>query len=204
MSKRLATTLAGVYDYYGKEMTEFTLDVWMRAMKGRDPEEVEKAITGHIQDPAAGQFLPKVADVIKRLDGTHADRSLIAWGKVLDAAQRVGAYQSVCFDESAIHAAITDMGGWAQLCRAKTEELPFVQRRFCDAYKAYAARGVVSFPAVLAGEHQITNAATGRRSAPPVLIGNPEKARQVLHSGGQAAQITSAADVVRSIAVGGA
>jgi len=199
MSKRIMQTLAGVYDYYGKELTEFTLDVWVKALAGRDPEEVEKAITGHIQDPASGQFLPKVADVVKRLDGTNSDRSLIAWGKVLDAAQRVGAYQSVCFDDAVIHAVIVDMGGWSQLCRGKNDELPFVQRRFCDAYKVYASRGVTAYPAVLAGEHETVNQAAGHRSAPPVLIGNPVEAKKLMHSGGAAQQITRLSDAMSGV-----
>jgi hypothetical protein len=166
-----------------------------------DVEQVSKALSAHLMDPERGQFMPKPADIVRQLQGTNTDRSLIAWGKVLDAMQRVGAYATVCFDDGLIHAAITDMGGWMQLCRGKVDELPFLQKRFCDGYKAYANRGDVVYPAVLLGEHEIANNAKGYVSASPVLIGNPDKAVRVRQSGviGPKTQITHIADNVSPI-----
>jgi hypothetical protein len=53
--------------------------------------------------------MPKPADIVRNLQGTASDRSLIAWGKLLEAMRRVGAYRSVAFDDGAIHAAVEDM-----------------------------------------------------------------------------------------------
>lgn len=123
------------------------------------------------------------ADIVKQLAGTRTDRSLIAWGKVLDAAQRVGAYTSVCFDDGLIHAAIEDVGGWVTLCRTDIDELPFVQKRFCDSYKAYSMRPDVKYPALLAGEHDAANVLRGFGAKAPTLIGDPQKAATVYRSG---------------------
>lgn len=194
--KKFSEVLGGVHDFYGKELSKFAVAVWAQACDTFDVEQVTKALSAHLMDPERGQFMPKPADIVRQLQGTNTDRSLIAWGKVLDAMQRVGAYQSVCFDDGIIHASITDMGGWMQLCRSKTDDLPFLQKRFCDGYKAYANRGDVTYPAILLGEHELANSSKGYRAAPPVLIGNPEKAARVRLQGvtGPKTQITHAAD----------
>ena len=193
--------LQGVHDFYGKDMSKFAVSVWAMACETFDVQQVSKALSAHLMDPERGQFMPKPADIVRQLQGTNTDRSLIAWGKVLDAMQRVGAYSSVCFDDGVIHASITDMGGWMQLCRSKTDDLPFLQKRFCDGYKAYATRGDVAYPAVLLGEHEISNGAKGYRSAPPVLIGNPAKAEKVRLAGvnGPKTQITHIASNLSSL-----
>ncbi len=193
--------LQGVHDFYGKDMSKFAVTVWAMACETFDVQQVSKALSAHLMDPERGQFMPKPADIVRQLQGTNTDRSLVAWGKVLDATQRVGAYASVVFDDGLIHSAISDMGGWMQLCRSKTDDLPFLQKRFCDGYKAYANRGDVVYPSVLLGEHELANNAKGYTSAPPVLIGNPQKAEKVRLLGvkGPKTQITHAVDNVSGL-----
>lgn len=175
--------LSGVHDFYGKDLSKFAMAVWAQACEAFDVEQVTKALSAHLMDPERGQFMPKPADIVRQIQGTSTDRSLMAWGKVMDACQRVGAYTSVCFDDGLIHAVIEDMGGWIKLCRGSTDDLPFTQKRFCDTYKAYAARGEANYPAMLPGEFHLNNAVRGYATEPPVLIGNPEKAQRVLKSG---------------------
>ena len=192
--------LAGVHDFYGKELSTFAGAVWWQAVAGFDLEQATKAFSSHLMDAERGQFMPKPADIVRQLQGTQTDRSLIAWGKVLDAMKRVGAYQSLAFDDGAIHAAIVDLGGWPAVCRTSTDDLPFLQRRFCDSYRAYVRRGEFPYPAKLIGESEQHNAAKGYSAPPPLLIGDPNKARLVLESGGTKSQITSLAhEAVRLI-----
>lgn len=178
--------------FYRQNVSEFALGVWWAACKPFSLDQVRKAFTAHATDPERGQFPPKPADLIRQLQGTHTDRSLLAWGKVYDAAGRVGAYQSVVFDDAAIHAAISDIGGWVSVCRTSEKELPFLQKRFCDAYRAYATRGQFDYPSRLLGEHEIANLSIGQKPAPPVLIGNPAVAGVVMMEGlsGPKTQIT--------------
>lgn len=158
--------------FWRQDVTAFTLDVWWEACQRFDLEQVRKALTGHAMDPERGQFAPKPADLVRQLQGTHTDRALMAWGKVWEAMQSVGAYQSVDFGDPITHAAIVDIGGWVSLCRIDLNDLPFVQKRFCDAYRVYSARGKPDAPLRLAGEHELTNA---KIALPPpvktVLIG---------------------------------
>lgn len=189
---KFVEVLSGVHDFYGRDLSKFAVAVWLQACEAFSVEQVTKALSAHLMDAERGQFMPKPADIVRQLQGTKTDRSLVAWGKVLEACQRVGAYTSVCFDDGLIHAAIEDMGGWIKLCRSSTDELGYLQKRFCDAYRAYAERGDTQFPALLAGEHDIANSARGYGAKPPVLIGNPERAKRVLASGvtGPKTQIT--------------
>lgn len=175
--------LSGVHDFYTKDMSKFALRVWLQACETFDVEQVSKALSAHLMDAERGQFMPKPADIVRQLQGTKTDRSLLAWGKVLDAMQRVGAYQSVVFDEAAIHAAIEDNGGWPNVCRAKTDELPFLEKRFCDSYKAYVTKGDFHYPGELAGVHAIENCANGYKAAPPVAIGDASRAMEVMRLG---------------------
>lgn len=172
--------------FYGKNVSTFALGVWWEACRNFSLEQVAKALTAHAMDPEQGQYQPKPANLVKALQGTRTDRSLIAWGKVLVAMQRVGAYTSVAFDDPVIHAAVEDLGGWAAICRGELNDLPHVERRFCESYRAYASRPDVAYVGVLPGVHQLENGLRGKESAPPILIGDPERAAAVMRNGGSA------------------
>lgn len=132
--------------YYRADNSEFTLQVWWVGCQPFSLEQVSTAITSHITDPDKGQFAPKVADIVRQLAGTKTDRSLLAWGKVYDAMASVGAYKDVDFGDGAIHATIIDMGGWPKMCRTNTDELSYLQHRFCESYRAYQTAGTTEIP----------------------------------------------------------
>lgn len=155
--------------FWRQDVTTFTLSVWWEACLRFELEQVRKALTAHAMDPERGQFAPKPADLVRQLQGTHTDRALLAWGRVWDAMQSTGAYRSVDFGDPIAHAAIVDIGGWVSLCRINLDDLPFVQKRFCDAYRLYSARGKPDAPLRLAGESELTNTQSGRIGVDPTL-----------------------------------
>ena len=180
---RLLEVLAGVYAFYGKDLSQFSCDVWVQACESYEVEQVTKALSAHLMDPERGQWLPKPADLVRQLVGTQTDRALVAWGKTLDAMRRVGAYSDVVFDDPIIHAVIVDLGGWVTMCRSEVDELPHTQRRFCDSYRAYARRGDVSYQPRLTGEHSAHNALRGFAQGVPTLVGDVAKAQAVMSDG---------------------
>lgn len=197
---RFSLALSACSELYGRTISEGAMSLWWAALERFDIEQVERAFRATVEDPDGGQFMPKPADLIRRIVGTQADRSLVAWGKVLDAMHRVGAYESVVFDDGAIHAAISDMGGWPAVCRSKTDDLPFVQRRFTDLHRAYSLRPDHPYPARLPGDHEAANAMRGHGTAPPSLIGDARRAQQVERLGASGAKTTiTKADVGVSI-----
>lgn len=197
--------ITSVLAFYRQDASTFALQVWWAACEHYDMEQVRKALNAHAVDPERGQFCPKPADVVKALQGTKTDRARMAWGKAFDAMQRVGAYQSVAFDDPVIHAVIEDLGGWTKLCRSDLNELSYLEHRFCEAYRAYSGRPDLSYPAKLIGEFESINRHEGRKVAPPVLIGNPQKAADVLRLGGSGSktQFTLASDVVPVLQIQG-
>lgn len=197
--------ITSVLAFYRQDASTFALQVWWAACEHYDMEQVRRALNAHAVDPERGQFAPKPADIVKALAGTKTDRARVAWGKAFDAMQRVGAYQSVAFDDPVIHAVIEDLGGWTKVCRSDMDELSHLERRFCEAYRAYSGRPDMAFPAKLIGEFEAINRHEGRKVAPPVLIGDPQKAADVLRLGGTGAktQFTLASHVVPSLRITG-
>jgi hypothetical protein len=181
--ERFQDLLTDALAFWRQDVSTFALSVWWEACRPFEFEQVRKALSAHAVDPERGRFPPMPSDVVKALQGTMVDRSLIAWGKLLDAMQRVGAYNSVSFDDGAIHAAVVDMGGWPAVCRSKFEDMPHMQRRFCELHRAYSARPDIPYPPRLVGEFESTNRAAGKRVAPPLLVGDPKKAQQVMALG---------------------
>jgi hypothetical protein len=143
----LTELVSQVLAYYRQPVSEFTLSVWWSACQPYSLEQIRKAMTAHATNPDGGQFAPKVADLVRILEGTHTDRAMLAWGKVHEAMSAVGAYQDVVFDDPAIHAVLEDLGGWPKVCRSELKDLSYLQKRFCDGHKAYTGRGTFPYPA---------------------------------------------------------
>lgn len=188
-SEKLAFSdlLTDVMAYYGKDATAFMLSLWWDACRDMELEQVSKALNQHAKDPEHGQFPPKVADIVRQLEGTSTDRAGLAWGKVLGAISAVGAYQDVCFDDPAIHAAIVDCGGWVKVCRGELADMSYLQHRFCQAHRAYAGRKVFDYPRQLSGDRSPDSEYLkfGRALPTPALIGDAEKAKMVFAGGGE-------------------
>ena len=138
----------------------------------------------HIGDPDAGQFLPKPADIIRRLEGSCDDKARLAWTKVMQAIEYVGSYESVVFDDARIHAVLTDMGGWIALCGHHIEQLKFLQHEFQKRYRHCLAQVSNNYPNVLSGIIARDNASKGF-DAPSigVSLATKAKARQVMQAG---------------------
>jgi hypothetical protein len=171
--------------FYRQPCSDFTLDVWWRVCEPFEMEQVRKALTAHATDPDRGHFAPMPADLVRVLQGTKVDRALMAWAKVFEAMRTVGAYQSVVFDDPAIHATVAYMGGWTKLCQLPEKEQPHAQRRFCEQHRAYsspAAQGY-EFPPVLIGAAESENRLNGRQSQPPALVGDPVACARVRAAG---------------------
>lgn len=197
--------ITAVLAFYRQDVSEFALQVWWAACEAFDIEQVRKALNAHAIDPDRGQFAPKPADIVRALQGTRTDQARVAWGKLFDAMQRVGAYQSVVFDDPIIHIVVNDIGGWQKLCRSSLDDLSYQEHRFCESYRAYVARPVAEYPAKLLGEFECINRMEGRTVGPPVLIGNAQRAAEVLRLGstGGKTQFTLASDVAPALRLEG-
>jgi hypothetical protein len=169
--------LTDVMAYYGKDVSKFVLDMWWMACEPFDLTQISQAMQR--------QFAPKVADLVRILQGTATDRAALAWGKTLEAMQTVGAYTDVVFDDPAIHAVVEDLGGWPKLCRCDLKELSYMQHRFTESHRAYVGRGTFDYPRRLMGARSSDDdfAARGLPPPKPALIGDATRCALVYQAG---------------------
>jgi len=130
--KKFMALLALVADTYGQpRLSEDAVKLYFKVLSDYSLDDVSKAIMEHLK---LSPYMPKPADIIRIIDGTAEDRANEAWYHVLKAIQQYGHYESVQFDNPAIHYAIERMGGWQKLCQLTEEELPFRERDFIKHY----------------------------------------------------------------------
>ena len=182
--KAFATLMVGLGEYYGKDQSKQVLAIYWKALQRYELSEIDAACSAHIANADTGQWFPKIADIVRLIDGGGGDRALLAWTKVDQAVRSVGTMQTVCFDDAIINAVISDLGGWPAL-GVKTEgEWPFVSKEFQQRYRGLVARtGKFAYPPSLPGIADSQNLMKGYGSATPIFIGEPEKARAVYEGG---------------------
>lgn len=197
---RFGKALMALAEYYGKELSDGVIQLYWQGLQQYSIDDIESAIGRHLQNPDNGQWMPKIADVVRMIEGTTQSSAAISWAKVMRAVGSVGQYQSIVFDDPVIHLAIGDIGGWPSVCQCEVEELPFLQNRFYKAYRAYKSRGgdIPQYPRHLCGLSEIQNSALGFKADPPMIVGDKEKAKLVYFGGSDAPRlpvhIASAAD----------
>ncbi len=179
-----ARLIAGVYELYGKDISEPVLGMWWEAMRGLELGAVRGALNRHAMNPDAGMFLPKPADVIRELGGTSQDASLLAWSRTVEAVRSIGSWESVKFDDPIINRVIVDLGGWIWLCAQTEREWPFVEKRFRDAYRAWMHRGLEGTDPVarLPGHFEAQNALRGYEPQAPRQIADAQRAVRIVVS----------------------
>lgn len=197
--QEFAKTLLAVADYYGKELSTGVVDLYWQGLREYDLEAVRRALWAHARNPDTGQFMPKIADVAKVMQGRTSDQAAVAWSKVDQAVRRVGTYQCVVFDDPVIHRVIADMGGWTLIGAKDDKEWPFVAKEFENRYRGYRMRDETpEYPPVLIGMANAHNSQQGFRQNPPILVGDERKANQVRLGGTTAPLLSmkSAGDLV--------
>jgi hypothetical protein len=176
--------LGVVSEQYGKPISEGAKILYWQGLLDFEFAAVQQALYRHIRNPDNGMFMPKIADIVRMLQGSTQDSALAAWAKVDQAVRKVGTQVSVAFDDQLIHKVLQDMGGWLGLGQKTENDWPFVAKEFENRYRGFKARGEKpEYPKMLIGLYDATNAPHGFKQQPPVLIGNKEQAQQVLLGG---------------------
>jgi len=173
-------TLRAIYAYYGKDLNDATIDIWWGGGRNLDIEALRDAFNRHVINPDTGQFLPRIADVVKMAEGSSGDTAARAWTLVDQAVRMVGPYRSVTFDDRLTMRVLHDMGGWIALCGKKEDEWPFVAKEFQTRYKAFRIRSEIpDCPPQLPGIAEHENGRSGQQVEPGMLIGNHVKALEI-------------------------
>jgi hypothetical protein len=182
---KFSTLMVGIGELYSKTISVDLTNIYWLAMKKYELQDVQKAFNTHVNNPDGGQFFPKPADIVRIIEGSGETKALQAWAKVERAIIQIGRYQSVVFDDPLIHAVIDEMGGWIKLCAIKNDGLPFYANEFQKRYMGFVLKKPNIYPRYLCGIFEQENAKNGFECAAPVLIGDANKAVEVIHSGGE-------------------
>jgi hypothetical protein len=131
----------------GREVPKPQATVWYQLVSDLTAEQFQAGILETLRtNTFAG--LPPIGLIRQNAIGkqpAEQDRSLLAWDRVLEAIREHGGYQTVKFDDLAIHAAIRSCGGWVALCEQETEQMiTWTKKAFCDAYRAHIASGLLT------------------------------------------------------------
>ena len=84
-----------------------------------DLSQIDLAVRLHTQ---RDKFFPMLSDIIRCIEGTAADRAIIAWGIVMKAVRYVGSSNSVAFPSPEYNFAIAQMGGWIKFSSTLLED----------------------------------------------------------------------------------
>lgn len=191
--QEFATLLTGITEVYGTGFSTALQKIWFEALKCYSVSEVSQAISKHIRCPDKGRYQPKPADIIFFLEGTSTDSAFLAWTKVSSTIEKVGVYQSVVFDDSIIHAVISDMGGWISFGDIDNNDMKFKANEFQKRYQGYKMRGELNkFPSKMIGLTEANNITRGFTThiPEPLLIGDGKKAKLVLVGEHKTLQVT--------------
>lgn len=183
--RRFAGLITGLSDYYRQEISKAVLSLYWEGLKQYDYEAIEKAAWAHTQSPdESGRWMPKISDLNKALQGRTVDQASQAWAKVDFAIRCIGSVNDVAFDDPLIHAAINDLGGWIKVADCPgMDELPFLEKRFITVYQGYRMKSdKPEYQGKLTGSANLFNQSEGFELTPVRLVGNYEKAKQLLLS----------------------
>lgn len=183
--EEFANLFTGVAEYYEKELSPSGLKVLMLGLQRFQLSDIKRACSIHMQNPDNGQFMPKVADIVRIIDGDTGSQAGQGWIKADKALRIQGPYRDICFDDPIIHRVIDDMGGWVHFCtRSNSEEYKYQKLEFEKRYRSYAGKPLPEYPKLLTGMASHQNSVKGySRRELPALIGDESKALGVYQQG---------------------
>ena len=172
--------LALTAEQYGKTLSPEMVQFYFDGLAHLSIDTVRASLSRHVRNADTGQFMPKVADVIRAADGGGDSHAFAALALLQETMGRVGAWTSVSFADTIINAVVRDMGGWPALCGSDIEEWHnFKGKDFVRRYRAYRERGDWNAPGYLPGYFEAHNRLGGHDVAAPVLIGDPANAPRI-------------------------
>lgn len=178
--------LVCMFGYYDKKTNCISMNVYRRMLKDYPFEEIGRAFRQHITDPDNGQFMPKIADFARIIDGTKRGNAVIAWSKIIAAIKIIGPYNTFTIDDEWAMQAIDEIGGFQKLCEMSEKELDYKMNEFNKVYESIRGQGPAkNYAATIRGLIDTNNGT----SSDPFLIGDVEKAKIVQKLGSRKSQL---------------
>lgn len=166
---QLTARLDDVMGLYNKPpLSERIMQLYLEALEPYKLEDIFAAIDRHIR---GSRFAPNPGDIILQITGTEEDRGKLAWLEVCKAAERVGSYNCISFNDPAIHHAIVSLGGWRYVAEEAAGDIDsYMQQAFITAYRrGERIANWDNTPRWFPGQHFINNAGLSRDKWRPAL-----------------------------------
>lgn len=139
--------LNGLAGNYAATLSPETAKMWLFLLKDYSVQQTQAAalsvIRKHGTEAVPYKTMPPFALMQKELDAlTGAVRgeeglklkARAEWGKLLTMIERYGSYREPDMNRTTAYC-VRSLGGWAQVCRWKMEELPFRERDFIQLWE---------------------------------------------------------------------
>lgn len=168
--ERFLFVMASFAEASGHESTPMKERVYAEGFSDIPIDVLEPAAWEMIRTRTLSSF-PKIGEIREMLTGKVEDKAELEAAKVWEAIKRVGGWTSVVFDDATTQAVIQyTFGGWSKLCGEMMEDQQkWFIKDFVKAYGAYSRQKVT-----------VTGQLSGRGIGDPVLIGDKEKALQIM------------------------
>lgn len=172
--KQLYKLMAILAEEYteGKSISKLKAELWFNELKMYPIEAIEQAIKKIIRTRTVNNY-PKISEVIKEIEGTQEDKIIEKWLLVKETITKIGAYQTVSFEDHVINSIIDEMGGWDNVCTVNINDLKWMQKDFEKLYPILAKRN--THPKVLLGVADQVN----RTNSRPIIIKNKKSKLQL-------------------------
>lgn len=149
----------------GKKISKAKAELWFNLLKVYSIETIERVIKKIIRTRTINNF-PKISEIIQEIEGTQSDIIMEKWLLVKEIITKVGAYQSVQFEDQIINSVIYELGGWPKVCEVSLNDLKWMQRDFERLYPVMARKK--DHPKILLGVADQTN----KTDSKPIFIEN--------------------------------
>lgn len=182
---RFATLMKAMGETFGNTIpSKEKVELYFRVLSDLPVETVETAVYNLIRDRKITSTFPVPGEIRDALPGTGESAAILALDKVERAAQRIGAYQSIIFDDPVIHATIDALGGWVHIASEIPEhEWTWFKKDFLKTYQAMAKNPGREAPKSLPGKFEMQNACENRESPEPVYFGTQPEAVKKIEAG---------------------
>lgn len=141
-----------ISEMFDRDLSTAMTDLYWQALK---PFPDEKCVEAFNRILLSVKFFPKPGEILEVLQGSQTYRATLAWLEVIEALSSIGCYQSVEFQDRAIHSTIEAMGGWVELSKITNDEIKWKQKEFENLYAVVS--GGNDYPEYLPGRFEIDN-----------------------------------------------
>jgi len=138
-AKEFADLLIATAEAFDKKVSDSAIEIYWQVLKDLSIEEFRYGLMACLEDPERGRFMPRPADILHFARPKRT--ALVAWAEVVEAMEKIGAYQSVRFADTTAAAVVRDMGGWPLMCNLDIVE-PWTQKEFERRYENYTLAGI--------------------------------------------------------------